>query len=49
MQAIILAAGVGRRLGGSVVEHPKCLLDLEGRTLLERMLDALEAVGVSPV
>jgi len=46
MTAIILAAGVGRRLGDSVAEHPKCLLDLAGRTLLDRMLDALAAVGV---
>jgi choline kinase len=46
MRAIILAAGVGRRLGDSVTEHPKCLLALEGRTLLERMLDALAEVGV---
>jgi choline kinase len=46
MKAIILAAGVGRRLGDSVTEHPKCLLELEGRTLLDRMLDSLDAVGV---
>jgi choline kinase len=46
MRAIILAAGVGRRLGDSVTEHPKCLLELEGRTLLDRMLDALQSVGV---
>lgn len=46
MRAIILAAGVGRRLGDSVTEHPKCLLLLDGRTLLDRMLDALAAVGV---
>jgi choline kinase len=49
MRAIILAAGVGRRLGESVTEHPKCLLSLEGRTLLERMLDALDACGVRDV
>lgn len=49
MKAIILAAGVGKRLGGSVVEHPKCLLDLDGRTLLDRMLDALTEVGVRDI
>jgi choline kinase len=49
MKAIILAAGVGRRLGGSVVEHPKCLLELEGRTLLDRMLDILAELGIGPV
>jgi len=46
MKAIILAAGVGKRLVGSVVEHPKCLLDLNGRTLLDRMLDALNEIGI---
>jgi len=49
MRAIILAAGVGRRLGDSVTERPKCLLELEGRTLLDRMLDALGAVGVRDI
>lgn len=49
MRAIILAAGVARRLGDSAVEQPKCLLELEGRTLLDRMLDALAEVGVAPV
>ncbi len=46
MKAIILAAGIGRRLGGGVVEHPKCLLEVGGRTLLDRMLDALRRAGV---
>jgi choline kinase len=46
MRAVILAAGVGRRLGDSVTEHPKCLLSLGGRTLLDRMLDSLTEAGV---
>lgn len=49
MKAIILAAGVGKRLGGSVVERPKCLLELGGRTLLDRMLDALQRAGVREI
>lgn len=49
MRAIILAAGVGRRLGDSVTEHPKCLLKLGGRTLLERMLEALNGAGIQEV
>jgi choline kinase len=43
--AVLLAAGVGRRLG----EHhdgPKVLLDFAGRTLLQRHLEALHACGV---
>jgi choline kinase len=49
MRAIILAAGIGGRLGNSTTEHPKCLLQLEGRTLLDRMLDALEAVDIREI
>lgn len=46
MKAIILAAGVGRRIG-SVHRDPKCLLPLGDRVLLERMLAALERGGIS--
>ena len=43
--AILLAAGVGRRLGAS--HHgPKVLLSFDGRTLLERHMAALAANGV---
>lgn len=38
--AVILAAGVGRRLLAAA-GRPKALLELNGRTLLERALDAL--------
>ena len=46
--AIILAAGVGRRLGASH-DGPKALLDFAGRTLLERHVRNLEAVGVREI
>ncbi len=46
--AVILAAGVGRRLGASH-QGPKALLDFAGRTLLERHLRNLEAVGVREI
>jgi choline kinase len=48
--AIILAAGVGRRLGvrdRDVVPEPKILLDFGGRSLLARHLDLLQAAGVT--
>lgn len=48
MKAIILAAGVGRRLA-SERPRPKCLLEFGGRTLLQRHLDALEGIGVDSV
>lgn len=43
MRAILLAAGRGRRLGS---HEPKCLLDLEGRTLLERHFANMAAAGI---
>ena len=46
MKAIILAAGVGRRLG---VDHPKCLLEFDGRSLMQRHLDLLKQLGVEEV
>ena len=46
MDALILAAGRGQRLGLRGTQGPKCLLRLGGRTLLARHLDALVACGV---
>ena len=46
MRAVILAAGVGRRLGH---DKPKILLGFGGRTLLERHLAILAALGVQDV
>ncbi len=46
MKAIILSAGQGSRLGHLVDDRPKCLIDFNGRTLLDRQLDTLEANAV---
>jgi choline kinase len=46
MKAIILAAGIGKRIGAASGNRPKCLLEFGGRSLLVRYLDALLAVGV---
>jgi choline kinase len=46
--AIILAAGVGRRLG-EAGDRPKVLLEFGGRTLLARHLEALRLHGVEDV
>lgn len=43
MRAILLAAGRGRRLES---EAPKCLLEIEGKTLLERHIVNLAEAGV---
>lgn len=44
--AIILAAGVGRRLGNTA---PKVMLEFGGKTLLERHIAALHANGVTDI
>jgi choline kinase len=46
MIAVILAAGLSKRLRPLTDNHPKCLLDIEGKPLLRRYLDHLDAVGV---
>jgi choline kinase len=46
MKAIILAAGVGRRLSPYTEQSPKCLLPIGGKSLLERRIELLAEVGV---
>jgi choline kinase len=46
MKCIILAAGLGRRLGQDL---PKCLLKFNGKTLLERHIDNLRAGGIDEI
>jgi choline kinase len=43
MKAILLAAGRGRRLG---VDEPKCLIDVAGRSLLQRHIEAMQQAGI---
>lgn len=45
MQALLLAAGRGLRLGEFTTELPKTLLPLEGRPLLENIVDSLCRAG----
>ena len=46
MTAIILAAGVGKRLHAVSGGRPKCLIEIGGTSLLRRLLDGLAACGV---
>lgn len=41
MQAIILAAGMGRRLGEFTADNTKCMLKVNGERLIDRMLGQL--------
>jgi len=44
--AVILAAGTGYRLKPFTDSTPKCLVDVGGRTILDRLLSALADAGV---
>jgi choline kinase len=44
--AIILAAGVGKRLHAASGGRPKCLIEIGGKSLLRRLLESLAACGV---
>jgi L-glutamine-phosphate cytidylyltransferase len=46
MKAVIVAAGLGSRLASITDGTPKCLIEINGMTLIERALDALEQRGV---
>lgn len=46
LKAIILAAGEGTRLRPYTLEKPKCLVEIQGKSLLERQLDVLRGEGV---
>lgn len=47
MIAVILAAGMASRLRPLTNNTPKCLLDVKGRSLLERSMDALIGCGIN--
>jgi choline kinase len=49
MKAIIVAAGPGSRLNPLTNERPKCLLEVGGKTILERALEALRANGIERI
>ena len=49
MQAIILAAGMGKRLGEYTKQNTKCMVEVNGQKLIDRMLCQLSHLHLSRV
>ena len=49
MQAIILAAGMGKRLGEYTKDNTKCMVKVNGVCLIDRMLMQLATHNISRV
>jgi L-glutamine-phosphate cytidylyltransferase len=49
VRAVILAAGRGSRLGRHTDDRPKCLVEVAGRTLLDRHLATLAEAGIAEI
>lgn len=49
MQAIILAAGMGKRLGELTRDNTKCMVSVNGIRLIDRMLTQLSALSLNRV
>ncbi len=49
MKAIVLAAGLGSRLRHLTRDQPKCMLQLDGRSLIERQLDTFREFGIADI
>ena len=49
MQAIILAAGMGKRLGQLTKDNTKCMVEVGGVRLVERVLRILDKKGLSRI
>jgi phosphoenolpyruvate phosphomutase len=49
VRAVIIAAGSGKSLLPLTEDRPKCMLDIKGRTILERQVDTLRACGIHDI
>ena len=49
IKAIIIAAGMGNRLNPLTNDKPKCLLEVAGKTILQRQLDVLNSCGIRDI
>ena len=49
IQAIIPAAGLGSRLGNLTKDIPKCMIEVNGQTLISRQLEIIEDLNFSRI
>ena len=49
MKAIIVAAGMGRRLAPYTDDRPKTLVEINGKSILQRQIDAYRAAGIDDI
>ena len=49
MQALILAAGMGKRLKDLTKNNTKCMIKVNGVTLIERMLNQIEKYSFNKI
>ncbi|MDE6317707.1 MAG: nucleotidyltransferase family protein [Muribaculaceae bacterium] len=49
MKAIVFAAGLGTRLKPFTLEHPKALVEVNGKPMLQRVVERLRDAGVSSI
>lgn len=47
MQALILAAGMGKRLGKYTEDRTKCMVEVAGKTLLQRAAESMRQAGIT--
>lgn len=49
VRAVIIAAGSGKSLLPLTEDRPKCMLDIKGRTVLDRQIETLRAAGIQEI
>ena len=49
MKAIIIAAGQGSRLRPYTSDRPKCMVEIQGRSLIERQVHAFREAGIEEI
>ena len=49
MRAIILAAGEGKRLRPYTNNKPKCMVEIEGKSLIDRQINVLNKNGIDDI